>query len=249
MSENIEVFKEDVEAIEFKEGGTAIEQKALALVVENHAGLELAGELTAEITEAKKAIKARLKEPKANAKKVHTDWCDLEKELLAPFDAAEGNVLPKATAYQNEEERKRKAEEERLRKEEEARQAEEDRQRKEEEDARAKRNAEAAAKAEAENKPAPEPEPEPEPEIEEVPFVPPVSVRGTEKVKGLGFRTKISGVIVDTEELMYAIMDDEMGQATMELVTFNQTKIDALIKAGVSIPGVKRHEEKTPVRR
>lgn len=99
------------------DGSTAIEKaKTLALAIRDSLTLDIAAQFMLAAKHRAKRITDRLKQPKEDARKAWKNWCDLENELVEPYDRIEREIIKPAMArFQDAEDRKRRIEEDRLR--------------------------------------------------------------------------------------------------------------------------------------
>lgn len=98
------------------DGGSLIESaKAVARSIVDGTTLNRAATMMLEAKTRIKVIKDRFKDPKSDAKKAHQSICDLESELVEPYERIEREILKPAMArFEEEQQKKRRDEEERL---------------------------------------------------------------------------------------------------------------------------------------
>lgn len=209
-----------IETKEIEQGRMLVEESKgyprLPAVISSAESYSLIGTWVVKAKERMKAIEEYFKPRKEKARSVHTDWCNAEKETLAPYkdyvDRA-NNIL---TAYSIEKEKVRKSEEERLR--------QEALKREEEERLQAAIEAEAGGNNE-----------EAEAIISEPVFIPPPIVpKSVPKVNGLAQRTNWTYRIVDENKIPRQYLKPD------------EVKIAQLVRAlkdKTNIPGIEVYPE------
>lgn len=112
------IERKEVETFQNEGMGAIAEAKEVARAIVDTATLTKAADMMLESKRRIRIIEDRFKKPKADAKTAHKSICDLENELVEPYERIEREILkPAIAAYNQEQDRKRRAEEERQREE------------------------------------------------------------------------------------------------------------------------------------
>lgn len=201
------------------EGSTAVDHaKTLARAICDAATLDTAARFMLSAKERVRRIGDRLKGPKEDARKAWKNWCDLENELVEPYDRIEREIIKPAMAqFQQDEDRKRRMEEDRLRAE----------AKKREEDARLKEAEELEKNGDAELAEA----------VLSTPVVvAPVVLPRTETPAGISYR----------DVWKYRVLDDT--KVPREYLMLDERRIGAVVRAlkgETKIAGIEAYSEKT----
>ncbi len=201
------------------DGSSAIDTaKTLSLAIKDSTTLSAAAQFMLAAKQRAKRITDRLKGPKEDARKSWKNWCDLETELVEPYERIEREIIKPAMArFQAEEDRKRRIEEDRLRAE----------QKKREEDAKIKAAAEAEKNGDHEIAE----------QIMDTPvMVAPVVLPPVQTPTGISYRDLWKFEVVNADLV------------PREYLTIDEKKIGGVVRAlkgETTIPGVRVYSEKT----
>lgn len=212
------IERKEVETFQNEGMGAIAEAKEVARAIVDTATLTKAADMMLESKRRIRIIEDRFKKPKADAKMAHKSICDLENELVEPYERIEREILkPAISAYNQEQDRKRRAEEDRQREE----------QRKKAEDERIK----IAAQLEKDG------ENEAAEELIDAPIeTPAVVIPKEEAPSGISYR----------DVWKFQVVDDSL--VPREYMTIDEKKIGGVVRAlkgETNIKGVRVYCEKT----
>ena len=94
---------------------TMIEQRAMDIIIQDDAGFAIAGNVTRDVKAAQKKVEAYWEPMRVTTYNAYKAVTDHKKAMLDPLKNAETILKKKMSAYQVEQERKRREDEERLR--------------------------------------------------------------------------------------------------------------------------------------
>lgn len=207
------VIIDKAEIEQFRTDGSAYVEQArgMAKSIHDPATLGAAAKFMLAAKERAKRIVERFKGPKADARKAWQNWCDLESELIEPYERIEKEILKPAMArYQEAEDRRIREEEARRRREAE----------KEEEERRLKEAQELAENGQKELADA----------VLDAPVVvAPVVLPRAEAPEGISYRDVWRFEIVDANKIPrdYLMVDDKKIGAVVRAMK-GETRIDGV---------------------